>query len=230
MPQRLPWKALNASSYWALMRPTTRPSRSARNSCASPCLKNALKRRLRKIRRSSRSGGTQTRRSRVQPVRELDELPQVPPPRDGTYDNATREPHPICRLPSTSSRRSAGTSAPSSCAPPARPTCCPTSARLESPAGAGGRDGGRRADHARLQQLPRADRRRARDPGRARRARPLRHRPDRLAAAQRHDRPAPRARARARGVDGHRGGDRLHDRPPGQRRHARDDPRRRATR
>src|SRR5918994_7228431 len=42
------------------MRPTTRPSRRARNSCASPCVKKALKRRERKIRRSSLSGGTQT--------------------------------------------------------------------------------------------------------------------------------------------------------------------------
>src|SRR6476661_7257974 len=40
------------------MRPTTLPSRSATNSCASPWLKKALKRRLRKIRRSIRSGGT----------------------------------------------------------------------------------------------------------------------------------------------------------------------------
>ena len=58
---------------------------------------------------------------------------------------------------------------------------------LESPAAPGGRDGGRRADHARLEQLPRADRRPARHAGRARRARALRHRPDRLAPAQRHD-------------------------------------------
>ena len=50
---------------------------------------------------------------------------------------------------------------------------------------------------------------------------PLRDRADRLAPAQRHDAAAPGARARARRVDGHRGRDRLHDRPPGQRRHAR---------
>ena len=49
----------------------------------------------------------------------------------------------------------------------------------------------------------------------------LRHRPDRLAPAERHDPAAPRARARDRRVDGHRGRDRLHDRPPGQPRHAR---------
>src|ERR687895_234493 len=42
------------------MRPTVRPSRSARKSCASPCLKKALNRRDRNIRRSSRSGGTHT--------------------------------------------------------------------------------------------------------------------------------------------------------------------------
>ena len=62
-------------------------------------------------------------------------------------------------------------------------------------------------------------------PGRPRRAGPLRHRPDRLAPAQRHHAAAPRARARDRRVDGRRGGDRLHHRPPGQRRDARGDPR-----
>ncbi len=61
--------------------------------------------------------------------------------------------------------------------------------------------------------------------GRPRRARALRHRPDRLAPAQRHDRPAPRARGRARRLDGHRGRDRLHHRPPGQPRLPGDDPR-----
>ena len=91
--------------------------------------------------------------------------------------------------------------------------------------GARGRDGGRAADHARLEQLPRADRRSARAPGRPRRARALRHRPDRLAPAQRHDRSAPRARGRARRLDGHRGRDRLHHRPPGQPRLPGDDPR-----
>ena len=65
---------------------------------------------------------------RVQPVRELDELPAVPPGRDGTDDHAHGDGPYQCRLPSTSSPRSAGTSAQSSCAPPARPTCCPTSA------------------------------------------------------------------------------------------------------
>src|SRR5215210_997785 len=42
------------------MRPTTRPSRRARNSCASPCVKNGLRRRFRNRWRSSRSGGTHT--------------------------------------------------------------------------------------------------------------------------------------------------------------------------
>ena len=44
MPQSLPWYSLKAWSIWALMRPTTRPSRRARNSWASACLKYALKR------------------------------------------------------------------------------------------------------------------------------------------------------------------------------------------
>ena len=46
-----------------------------------------------------------------------------------------------------------------------------------------------------------------------------------LAAAQRHDPASSRARARARRVDGDRGGDRLHHRPSGQRRLHRHDPR-----
>ena len=78
------------------------------------------------------AAGAPRRRSRVQPVRELDELPQVPPRGDGR-DSDDTERHPTCRLRSTSSRRSAATSAPSSCAPPARPTCCPTSAGSSRP-------------------------------------------------------------------------------------------------
>ena len=65
---------------------------------------------------------------RVQPVREFDEFPAVPPARDGTDDHAHGDGPYQCRLPSTSSPRCAGTSARSSCARPARPTCCPTSA------------------------------------------------------------------------------------------------------
>ena len=57
--------------------------------------------------------------------------------------------------------------------------------------------------------------------GRPRRARPLRDGPHGLAPAQRHDAAAPRARARAGGLDGDRRRDRLHHRPPGQRRHDR---------
>ena len=171
-------------------------------------------------------------RSRVQPVRQLDELPPVPPRADGADDDWHLTPpdrtlyaHGDRRLregPRPRAGRAAARGArgrPAALLPP-----------LESPAAPGGRDGGRRADHARLQQLPRADRRPARHRGRARRARALRHRADRLAPAQRHDRPAPRARARAGGVDGHRGRDRLHHRPPGQRRRARHAARARATR
>ena len=61
--------------------------------------------------------------------------------------------------------------------------------------------------------------------GGARRAGDLRHRRHRLAAAERDDAAARRARARAGAVDGDRGGDRLHDRLPGQRRLHRHDPR-----
>src|SRR3954470_24935348 len=42
------------------MRPTTRPSRHARNSCASPCEKNAFCERIRNRWRSRRNGGTHT--------------------------------------------------------------------------------------------------------------------------------------------------------------------------
>ncbi len=55
--------------------------------------------------------------------------------------------------------------------------------RAHIPGDAGRGDGGRAADHAGLQQLPRAHRRRARAGGRAGRAAPLRHRPHRLAPA-----------------------------------------------
>ena len=75
--------------------------------------------------------------------------------------------------------------------------CAALLPRAGGPDAARRRDGGQAPDHARLQQLPRAHRRRARQAGRARRAQPLRHRADRLALPERHDRPAPRARARA---------------------------------
>src|ERR687897_581700 len=42
------------------MRPTTRPSRQARKSCASPCENSGFCERIRKMWRSRRSGGTQT--------------------------------------------------------------------------------------------------------------------------------------------------------------------------
>ena len=90
------------------------------------------------------------------------------------------------------------------------------------PGAARRRDGGRRAHHARLEQLPRADRRRAR------RCRAPRDALERYGTGLTGSRflngtiaAAPRARARARRVDGHRGRARLHDRPPGQHRHAR---------
>ena len=90
---------------------------------------------------------------------------------------------------------------------------------------AGGGDGGSPAHHAGVQQLPRADRRRAGQAGRARRAGPLRHGHHRLALPQRHARPAPGARAGAGRVAGHRGRARVHHRPSGQRRRPGHDPR-----
>ena len=118
-------------------------------------------------------------------------------------------------------RRFAATSAKRCCARRAKPTSCRTSAPSSRPRCPSWRWRARPRIMLGLQQLPGADRRRARDAGRPGRAHPLRHRPHRLAPAQRHDTAAPRARARARRVDGRRGGDRLHHRPPGQRGHAR---------
>ena len=109
---------------------------------------------------------------------------------------------------------------------PRRPPLLPYA---RGPHAARGGDGGPQPDHARLQQLPGADRRRARQAGRARRAEPVRHGHHRVALPQRDARPAPRARARAGRLAGHRRGARLHHRPPGQRGRAGDDPRARAT-
>ena len=211
------------------MRPTTRPSRRARKYSASPWLKNAFRRRFRNSRRSSFSGGTHCGwlacrrngrsmnrfRSRA-PETDLTSTPTAEAPYMHTSTDvfAKVRDHERAEL---LARRARG----------GRPALLP---RAHLAGDAGRRDGGRRADHARLEQLPRPDRRRARDAGRRGRAAPLRHRPDRLAPAQRHDPAAPRARARDRRVDGHRGRDRLHDRPPGQRRHARHAARRPATR
>src|SRR3954454_10350265 len=60
IPRRWRWNALKFSSYWALIRPTTRPSRQARNSCASPCENSGFCARIRNGWRSRRSGGTHT--------------------------------------------------------------------------------------------------------------------------------------------------------------------------
>ena len=224
IPQLLSWKRLNESSYWAVMRPITRPPRRARNSCASPCLKNAFRRRLRNSRRSRRSGGTQT--AELECSRYGSSMNSRRSRRDATGCTSTgfepTRPHSICRPPSTSSRRSAATSAPSSCRPARDADLLPYFRLVESPAApVVEMEGAERvmlgsnnylgltADERVLQG--------ARDA-----LEQYGTGPDRLAAAQRHDPAAPRPRARAGGVDGHRGGDRLHHRPPGQRGHARD--------
>ena len=62
----------------ALIRPTTRPSRRARNSCASPCLKKALKRGLEEQPALDPQRRRPLGRGSMQPVREIDELPSVP--------------------------------------------------------------------------------------------------------------------------------------------------------
>ncbi|CAA9504134.1 MAG: 8-amino-7-oxononanoate synthase, partial [uncultured Solirubrobacterales bacterium] len=86
---------------------------------------------------------------------------------------------------------------------------------------AAGPDGGRRADHPRVEQLPRAHPRPAGQGGRPGGARRLRHRADGLALHERDHSAARRARAGDRGVDGNRRCPRLHHRLSGQRRRAR---------
>ena len=133
MPQRLSWKRVEGVVDLRADAARRRARRARRrNSCASPCLKNAFWRAAEEQPALEPQRGDPVRRGRVQPVRELDELPQVPPRprRDGRPRTRRRTLH--ARPPSTSSPRSAATSAPSSCAPRARPTCSPTSAALES--------------------------------------------------------------------------------------------------
>ena len=145
--------------------------------------------------------------------------------REATGETATdTERQPTCPLRSTSSRRSAATSAPSSCAPRARRTCSPTSACSSRAAGpVVEMEGAERImlgsnNYLGLTADPRVMQG-ARD------------------ALERYGTGLTGSRflngtidlhleleARARRVDGHGGGDRLHDGPPGQRRHARDAP------
>ena len=85
MPQALPWNSLKARSICALMRPTTRPSRRARNSSASPCLKNGPGAPVEEQLTLDLERGNPLLRVRVQPERELDEFAHVPARGDGRY-------------------------------------------------------------------------------------------------------------------------------------------------
>ena len=85
MPQALPWNSLKARSIWALMRPTTRPSRRARNSSASPCLKNGAGARVEEQLALDLERGNPLLRVRVQPERELDELAPIAARGNGRY-------------------------------------------------------------------------------------------------------------------------------------------------
>ena len=216
-PRRCRGSALKLRSTWALIRPTTRPSRRARNSSASPCLKKALKRGLRNRWRSSLSGGIQgvpvpcSRNGRSMNSR------LSASERTGRTSTDTAR-HPTCPPPSISSTRPAATSAWSSCSAAREHDLMPYFRVVEAEPGPVALMEGARAHHARLEQLPRADRRPARQGGRPRGARALRHRPDRLALHERHHPAPPRARARAGRLDGHRGRARLHDRLPRQHR------------
>ena len=231
MPQRLPWKRVevvvvlgaDAADDAAVARGRgTAARRRARRTRSARAIRNS--------RRSSRSGGTQTAGARVQPVRELDELPAVPPRRDGTDRPRSREAAPYMPTAIDVFAKVRGHERAEQLRAAREADLLPYFRRLEGPAGpVVEMEGAERImlgsnNYLGLTADPRVH------AGRPRRARALRDRPDRLAAAQRHARPAPRARGRAGRVDGHRGGDRLHHRPPGQRRHARHDPRRPATR
>ena len=64
MPSLPPWNSSQRSSIWALIRPTTSPSRSARKYSASAWSKNGFLSRSRNWRRSKSSGGTHCGSSR----------------------------------------------------------------------------------------------------------------------------------------------------------------------
>ena len=201
------------------MRPTTRPSRQARNSSRVAVLEERVEAPVQEQAALDPQRGDPVLRGRVQAVRELDELAQLPPARHGPHVHGHRRRTLHARDLDRRLREGPRlTSASSSCAPRARPTSSPTSARSRARRSRSWRW---RAptrimlgsnNYLGLTGDPRVI------AARPRRARRLRHRPDRLAPAQRHDPAAPRARARDRRVDGHRGRDRLHHRPSGERR------------
>ena len=225
-PQRFSWKRWKLSSTCAVMRPTGRPSRSARKYSARPCSKNGFLRRSRNCLRSKMQRRHPVRLVAVEPEGELDEATEVARRMDRPD---LERPHgggqATCRRPSTCSARCGATSAPSSSRPRVKRTCCRTSARLESAAApVVEMEGAERImlgsnNYLGLTADPRV-------------MQGARDALERYGTGLTGSRllngtlvAAPRARARDRRVDGHRGGDRLHDGPPGQRRDARHDPR-----
>ena len=222
MPHLLPWKRLKALSYWAVMRPITRPVAAGEELLRLAVLEERVQAPVEEQPPLQTQRGHPDRRVSMQAVRQLDELLQIAPRRDGLHGHRAQ---PIA---------------------PYMPTAIDVFAKVRGHERAEQLQAARDADllpYFRLVESPAApvvemegaervmlgsnnylgltgDERVL--AGRARRARAVRHRADRLAPAQRHDAAAPRPRARAGGVDGHRGGDRLHHRPPGQRGHARD--------
>ena len=239
MPSLPPWNWSQRSSTWAVIRPTDAAVALAEEVLGLGVLEERVL-----VAVEERAALEDQRRHpaacRVQPERQLDEAVRSRRPAPGElrarpFGRHSREPSAHGRLcpderdasrrPPTSSRRRAPTTARSSSRPPRRPTCSPTSGCSTSEAGPVVEMEGARDDHARLQQLPRPDRRPAGQGGGARGARALRHRAHRLAPPERDDPAARRARTRDRRVDGNRGRDRLHHRLPGQPGHDRDDPR-----
>ena len=170
-PQLLSWKRWKLSSTCAVMRPTGRPSRSARKYSARPCSKNGFLRRSRNWLALEEQRRDPVRLVAVEPEREPDEATEV----------ARRMHRPDLERPHGGGQASMPTAIDvfskvrgheraEQLRAAREADLLPYFRTLESAAAPGRRDGGRRAHHARLQQLPRADRR----PARHRRARATR--------------------------------------------------------
>ena len=238
IPSLPPWYSSQRWSMWAVIRPTTWPSRSARKNSALGVLEPRVLLAVEELAALEAKRRHPLRVARPQPEGKLDEGLQVAPcsrPAGWTRPPPLAEPtlppmSETARAPVDVFEKARNHDRVEQLALAREGDLLPYFRLIDLRGRPGRRDGGPRDDHARLQQLPRPDRRRARQAGRPRGARDLRHRAHRLAPSERHHAASPRPRARARRVDGHRGGDRLHHRPPGQRRLHRHDPRPRATR
>ena len=220
-PQRLSWNSLKLRSTWALMRPTDAAVAPGEEVLGLAVLEERVLVAVEELLALERcSGGTQLRLVTIQPERQLDERASSSRLRrdwpDLARDTAARPYMSAPRIDVFAKAR--GHERVEQLRAAREADLLPYFRMLESPAApVVEMEGAERIMLGSNNYLGLTGDERvmqgARDALDA-----LRHRPDRLAPAQRHDRAAPRARARDRRVDGHRGRDRLHDRPPGQRR------------